>query len=153
MIFEDINKFKNKISNNGILMALDIGTKKIGIATSDFHQIITTPQLTIRPTANEDLFLKIKEQITEFNPIAIIIGLPLNMDESESEMSKYVRNFSKNLDEFLKNYNILLLDERLSSFSAFEILKENKKTKKRKELIDQISAAVILQSFIDLRYD
>ena len=132
MIFEDINKFKTKVGKEGVIMALDIGTKKIGIATSDFHQMISTPQLIIRKKTEEEFLLAIKEQIAEFKAKALVVGLPINMDESESQMSGYVRSFTANLDNFLDNFDILLLDERLSSFVAFEILKENKKTKKER---------------------
>jgi putative Holliday junction resolvase len=151
MIFEDIEQFKAKIGKKGIIMALDVGTKKIGIATSDFYQMIATPQLVIRQKTNKEFFIAIKAQIEEFKPSALVVGLPINMDESESDMSKYVRKFTKNIDEFLEGFDILLLDERLSSFVAFEILKENKKTKKRKNLIDQISAAIILRGFIEMQ--
>jgi putative Holliday junction resolvase len=149
MISEDINKFKTKVGKEGVTMALDIGTKKIGIATSDFYQMISTPQLVIRKKTEKEFLLAIKEQIAEFKAKALVIGLPINMDESESQMSGYVRDFATKLDDFLDDFDILLLDERLSSFVAFEILKENKKTKKRKILIDQISAAVILRGFIE----
>jgi putative holliday junction resolvase len=150
MIFEDIKQFKLKIDKQGVIMALDIGTKKIGIATSDFYQMIATPQMVIRKKNREEFLLAIKEQIKEFAPKALIIGLPINMDETESQMSGYVRDFAQDLDNFLNNFDILLLDERLSSFVAFEILKENNKTRKRKDLIDQISAAIILRGFIEI---
>ena len=149
MIFEDIEKFKEKIGREGVIMALDIGTKKIGIATSDFHQMIATPQLLIHQKTLEEFFLSIQEQIAQFQPKALVIGLPINIDDSESEMSQYVRKFTKNLDQFLMNFDILLLDERFSTFEASLIIKENKKTKKQRKLIDKISAAVILRGFIN----
>ena len=150
MIYEDINLFKNAIDQQGVLMSLDVGTKKIGVATSDFNRIIATPKTIIRKKLQIDSISEIKKIIDEFNVVAIIIGLPLHMNNSESEISQYVRKFADILTKSTPSHPILLLDERLSTFMAFEIIKENKRTKKRAELIDKISAGIILEYFLSI---
>ncbi len=133
-------------------MAIDVGTKRIGIAVSDKSRMIASPKATINRKNNINDFGKIKDLILENDIKAIIIGLPLNMDESENEMSQFSRRFAKNLDEFLNDVKIYLHDERLTSFIAKDDLLTAIKGKKdkKKTIIDQMAASIILQSFLAL---
>ena len=144
MIYNNLKELNQHLPNKGRLMALDVGTKTIGIAICDGNWLIANPKLTISRVGGKKDFLAIAKIIEENKIAAIIIGLPINMDESESEMSKFVRKFANNLDDFLnanqiKN-KITFFDERLSSFEAEEIMQSGKvKHNKRKKLIDQIA--------------
>ncbi len=154
MIYKDLERLKQDLPNKGRLLGLDIGTKTIGVAVSDRDWLIANPKLTIGRKGGKADFLELKNIIEEHKIYAIVIGLPLNMDESESAMSDFVRRFADNLDEFLtKNgciSKIVFFDERLSSFAAEELMESGRaKNRKRKGLIDQIAASVILQGAID----
>ena len=81
----------------------------------------------------------------------IVIGLPLNADGTESEMSKFVQDFGKKLSE-KSGLQVFYQDERYTSFEAEEYLKEaGIKWEKRKELLDKVSAQIILQNYLDER--
>ena len=152
MIYNDILQLNQDLENEGRLMGLDVGTKTIGIAISDSLKMIATPKLTIKRQSNKKDFLVIQKLILENRIKALIIGLPLNMDGSESAMSKFVRKFTEELDQFLINAKIVFGDERLSSFEAEDVINEKIKSRNRdkKTLIDQIAAAVILQSVLNV---
>lgn len=150
MIYNSIKQLKQDLPNKGRLMALDVGTKTIGVATSDDLWLLSTPKLTIKRQGEKTDFPKLKTLIDEYKIAAIIVGLPLNMDGSESKMSEFVRKFTTNLESFLIDMKIGFFDERLSSFEAEEIMREAQTKRNRKdEVIDQIAASVILQNFID----
>ncbi|MCE3255242.1 MAG: Holliday junction resolvase RuvX [Rickettsiaceae bacterium] len=150
MIYKDLAQLNQLLTNKGRLLGLDIGTKTIGVAVCDGSWLIANPKLTISRKGGEWDFAQIKKLIDENAIKAIIIGLPLNMDDSESEISKLVRKFADNLDQFLGDFKLAFFDERLSSFAAREIM-HNSKTKnhRRKSLVDQIAASIILQGAID----
>lgn len=135
-------------STLGRILGLDVGSKRIGVALSDELRFIASPKMVLHRKSNKDDFLKIQEFIKEYKILAIIIGLPLNMDDSESEMSKFVRNFTDNLDDFFdKKIPILLVDERLSSFEARRY--GSSKLSRKNQHCDDIAAAVILQACLD----
>lgn len=132
-------------------MAIDVGSKRLGIAKSDETRMIATPKLIINRQSNLKDFAKIKELINEFQAKALVIGYPINMDGSLIKMSEFAENFAKNLDEFLSDLNlaIFLFEERLTSFEArnfgYNKISRNHKTKH----IDDIAASLILQHFLD----
>ena len=131
------------------IIALDIGTKRIGIAVSDAMHFGATPLCTInRDKNNPSLALdKIKQICKEYNTDTILIGIPYNMDGTLGFQAKDCINFIKPLK---KDYIILQQDERLSSNQAEDILKQlGKKYTKNKALIDMKAAAIILQDYLD----
>jgi putative Holliday junction resolvase len=155
MIYNDLKQLKQDLpasgSQRGRLLGLDVGTKTIGVAISDASWLISNPRLTILRKGGKADFLAIKNFIGENKITAIVIGLPLNMDGSESAMSDFVRKFAIRLDEFLINSKITFFDERLSSFEAEELMESGKiKNNKRKEKIDQIAASLILQGALEV---
>ena len=128
-------------------LALDIGKARIGIAIS--HSWLATNYQTLytktwTKDTNQIAEIVKKEAIEE-----VIVGLPLNMDGTESEMCIYAKKFCEMLKSKILA-KIIFVDERLSSISAEEIMhSSNVKTSKKKGLIDQIAATVILQTYID----
>ncbi len=128
-------------------LALDIGKARIGIAISHSwlasnYQTLYTKTWT--KDTNQIAEIIKKEAIEE-----VIVGLPLKMDGTESEMCIYAKNFCEMLKSKILA-KIIFVDERLSSISAEEIMhSSNVKTSKKKGLIDQIAATVILQTYID----
>ena len=127
------------------IIALDIGTKRIGIAVSDALWLGASPIETIK--RDKSSIEKIKSVCKEYKTNTILIGVPYNMDGSLGFQAKDCLNFI----EPLKNeYEILYQDERLSSDTAENILKtQGKKYTKNKALVDTAAACVILQEYLD----
>lgn len=129
------------------ILALDVGKKRIGVAICDKTQTFCLPKEIIHRKNEFDDFGKIKQILLENKIKIIVIGLPINMDDSDSEISNYIEKFANNLDIFLeKKYQIFLFDERLTSFAARNINKS--KIAKNKKYYDDIAASIILESFL-----
>ena len=134
-------------SNVETVLAFDFGLKQIGVA---FGQTITNQSTGIKiikakngvPNWNE-----IKTIVEEWNPNTLVVGLPINMDDSESDMSKLTRTFAKGLKDRIHK-NVKLMDERLSSREAKNEVKEVFKTFDATKA-DHIAASFILQSYLN----
>lgn len=149
MIFKSLDQLNQALPKSGRLMAIDVGTKRIGIAISDESRFIATPKLILNRQSNQKDFAKIQEFISENKVAGIIIGLPLTMDGKSQPMSEFAEKFAANFDEFLeKKFPILLFEERLSSFEAREI-HHSELSRKKNKFVDDIAASFILQHFLD----
>lgn len=131
------------------IMGLDFGKARIGIALSDIMGFLATPLTTLKRTTEEN-DLKFLDDIIKQNKVeTVVIGYPFEMSGNKGNTCVLVEEFA----EKLKNYcdvKIVFVDERLSSVEAEEQLKETiKDWKKRKELLDQVSASIILQTYLD----
>lgn len=128
------------------IMALDIGTKRIGIALSDFLHVIATGNCVIERQPETVAIEKIKQIATENKVKTIIAGVPINMDGTQGEQAKDCINFMKN---FETEFEIIFEDERLTSEQAEENLRERKVDfRKNKGLVDIESACIILQQYL-----
>ena len=128
-------------------LAIDYGNKRTGLAICDESETITSP-LAVLDT-NENLIEKITQIIKDETVGAIVLGLPLNMDETQGPQARIVRDFSQQLKKHI-DIPIHFEDERLSSFAAEDKLAAAELTrKKKKERLDAVAAAVILQTFLD----
>ena len=130
-------------------LAIDYGNKRTGLAICDEGETIASPLQALATGTN--LIDKIIEVITEQNVGAIVIGLPLNMDDSEGPAAKCIRRFGDKLKKHV-DIPIHFHDERLSSFDAEQKLAGQMTRKKKKARIDAIAAATILQSFLDSKH-
>lgn len=130
-------------------MGIDYGDKRIGVALSDLLCIISSPY-EVFINKGEDESLKHLNKIIKENDVdEIAMGLPLNMDGSEGERARLHREFGQKLSDF-SGVTVHFVDERLTSAEAEEILiSSGVRREKRKELIDKLSAQIILQTFID----
>ena len=136
------------------ILGLDYGTKTVGVAISD-PLLLTAQELeTIvrqRPNALRHTLVRIKEICEEYQVERIILGYPRNMDDSEGFRCEETLEFKKLLEKRV-DIPIELLDERLTTVYADEILEESGVAKRdRKKVIDQIAAAIILQDYLDNR--
>ena len=128
-------------------IALDIGKSRIGIATS-YSTIASNKETLYCKSWSKDTDY-IADLVKNFGAEEVVVGLPLNMDGTESEMCQYVRQFCEMLSKKISS-KIIFVDERLSSIEADEYMHcSNVKTSKKKGLIDQIDAMIILQSYLD----
>ena len=130
-------------------MGLDYGKARIGIVFSDLTCTIATADRIYKCKGTEEDLKFLNELAKEKDVGNIVMGLPLNADGTESEMSKVVQDFGQKLSE-LSQINVFYQDERYTSFEAEEYLKEaGIKWEKRKELLDKVSAQIILQNYLD----
>lgn len=129
------------------IIALDIGTKRIGIATCDAFWISVNPLKTINRKNDKEALEEIKKICQEYQTDTILIGIPYNMDGTLGFQAK---NCLKFIEPLRTSYVILEQDERLSSSAAEEILKnQGKKYTKNKSLVDSMAASVILKEYIE----
>ena len=132
-------------------LGLDLGTKTLGIATSDLTETIATTLTTLR-FQDEDydsLLGPLKEIIINEKIDKIVLGFPKNMDNSIGERAEVTLAFMKKLEiEF--GLEVILIDERLTSVISNQILiQADISRKKRKKKVDGIAAQLILQSYLD----
>ena len=145
----DAAAFAETLPGLGRLLSLDIGTRTIGLATASADWRFATARETLKrtkPGADMEALrqLAAKEEIR-----GLVIGLPLNMDGSDSERTQSVRAQARNLSKGL-GLPILLWDERWSTASAESaLIAQDMSRAKRAERIDSHAAAVILQAAID----
>lgn len=132
------------------IMGLDVGTKRIGIAISDFLLITAQPCETISREPENKALEKITELCNTNNIQKIIIGLPKNMNGTIGEQAKDCENFASLIKQKLPHCEIIFEDERLTSKQAEGILAlQGKKYTKNKGLVDLKSACIILQQYLD----
>lgn len=130
-------------------MALDVGDKRIGIALSDSLKIIANPYETYnrKNTAQDTEYFKKLVQQKEVS--LIICGLPLSMSGEENTQTQKTREFVQSFQNAL-GVEIKFIDERLTSWSAEQVLLEaNMRREDRKTVIDKVAATIILQHYLD----
>ncbi|MEE3350148.1 MAG: Holliday junction resolvase RuvX [Candidatus Gastranaerophilaceae bacterium] len=127
------------------VMALDIGTKRIGIALSDFLLMLASGHSYIQRQPETDALDKILKIAKENKVEKIVVGVPVNMDGTKGFQAEDCINFSKNI----KGFDIVYEDERLTSDTAEENLRERKiDFRKEKGLVDVESARLILEQYL-----
>jgi len=133
----------------GRFLGFDVGTKTIGLALSDTKRTIATPFQVIHRTQwkkDAETLLKV---IKEYHILGIIVGFPLNMDGTEGPRCQSIRQFIANLLS-LTDLPVCLWDERLSTMAVTRTLLEADLSRaKRKNVVDKMAAAYILQGFLD----
>lgn len=130
-------------------MGIDYGDKRIGVAMTDALCIISSPYEVFENRSQKASLQHLAELIKQFNVDEVAMGLPLNMDGSEGERAKIHRAFGEKLAK-LSGVKVDYVDERLTSAEAEEILIQSKvRREKRKELIDKLSAQIILQTYLN----
>ncbi len=130
------------------LIGIDLGEKRTGLAISDQTALIASPLKIIK---TEHLLEELKEIVASEKITDIVIGMPKNMNNTIGESGKKVLQIKEKLASQLK-LNIYLEDERRTTIIAEEYMIEtNVKNRKKKERVDKIAAALILQSYLDRR--
>ncbi|MFZ0034944.1 MAG: Holliday junction resolvase RuvX [Sedimentisphaerales bacterium] len=128
-------------------MAIDYGDKHTGLAICDPAETIASPLAVIE--GQKDLIKKITDIVRSENVEAVVLGLPLNMDDSQGPQAERVCRFAEQLKAHLQ-IPIHLQDERLTSFAANEKLAPAEFTrKKKKKRLDAVAAAEILEAFLE----
>lgn len=148
MIFESVADFRALLPDGGVLIGLDIGSKTIGTAFCDAGWSFASPADLIKRSKFTKDKSELKAAIATRPTRGIVIGLPLNMDGSESPRSQSSRAFAKNIADL--GLPILLRDERWSTQAVErDMIAADMSRAKRAEKIDSGAAAFILQGAID----
>ena len=131
------------------ILGIDLGEKRIGISISDELGITAQGLPTINSISEIEDLKNIKEVINKFRVEKIVLGLPKNMNGSLGKQAQKAISFAEKLKTYFQ-LSVELEDERLSTSKAEKFLIEtNRSRKKRKKVIDKMSAVIILQSFLD----
>ena len=132
------------------VLALDLGTKTLGLAISDATNIIASPLCVLRYD-NEDyesLLNELESIINKYSIDTLVLGLPKNMDNSLGFAAQRSLKFKELLDNKF-NVDTILIDERLSTVEAENILIENNmRRESRKKVIDSAAAMIILETYL-----
>ena len=132
-------------------LALDMGSKRIGVAISDQSGIIAQALETIASTNPERDLRRVLEIVSDYDVTEIVIGVPYNMDGSEGHQVEKIRKF-KDLISGNVTVPVYEWDERLTTVAAERALLEADMSRaKRRKVIDKVAAALILQGHLDRR--
>ncbi len=133
------------------IMAVDLGLVRTGLAISDELELLASPVGTVTERNLNVLAEKIAATATEHGAGALVVGLPRNMDGSKGESAERAEAFAEQL-RTLTGLSVSLWDERLTTVSAIGYLNEtNVRGKKRKAIVDTVSATIILEDYLNSR--
>lgn len=133
------------------IMSVDLGDARTGIAICDKTEFLASPLGTIYEKEPLKILQKVAIAAVEYGAQQIVVGLPLNMDGSSGERAKKAEEFANRLKQ-LVSVPIVTWDERQSTMAAAQHLNAtNTRGKKRKEVIDQVAAVVILEGYLAYR--
>ncbi len=135
------------------ILGIDYGTKRVGVATTDPLQIICSALTTV-PT--REIFDFLEKYIAEEEVEGIVVGEPLHKDGKPAQIAPLVVGFVRKLEELYPNLEIATQDERFTSIDAKQIILlsgAKKKKRRNKSLVDKVSAALILQNYMDNKND
>ncbi|MEQ3499081.1 Holliday junction resolvase RuvX [Tenacibaculum sp. SSH1-16] len=132
----------------GRIVAIDFGKKRTGIAVTDELQIIASGLTTVNTS---ELITFLKEYTQKENVELFLVGKPKQMDNSDSESEVLILPFLEKLEKAIPSIPIKRIDERFTSKMAFQTMIDSglkKKQRQNKALVDEISATIILQSYL-----
>ena len=132
----------------GRILAIDFGKKRTGIAATDELQIIASGLTTVN---TDDLIPFLKDYISKNQVELFVVGKPKQMNNTDSESEALILPFLKKLKNQIPQIPLLRIDERFTSKIAFQTMIDgglNKKKRQNKALVDEISATIILQSYL-----
>lgn len=134
-----------------VIMAVDYGDVRTGIAVCDKLEMLASPVCVITQRDPEKLIKEITELAAKYKAERFVVGLPKNMDSTIGERGQKCTAFAEALENF-SSIETVMVDERLTTVIAHNALNEtNVRGKKRKQTVDKVAAVVILQSYIDSR--
>ena len=131
------------------IMALDVGSRTIGIACSDALLMTAQGIETIRRTSLENDFNRLRELISEYEVHELVVGMPKNMNGTKGERAEKTEEFVEKMKAVV-DLPVTFWDERLSTVMAErQLIAADVSRKKRKGVIDKMAAVVILQGYLD----
>ena len=136
----------------GRIIGIDYGRKRSGIAVTDPAGIFASPLTTV-PT--HELLEFLKKYFAKEDVDCIVIGEPKQMDNTVSEAEQYIKPFIKQLGKTFPDIRIERVDERFTSMLATQAILDSgisKKSRRDKALVDKVSAAIILQTYLEMKH-
>ena len=131
------------------IIGIDYGDARVGIAASDGTGFLASAVCTVNVNGMRDACKKVADKIKELGGTKIVLGLPKNMDGSESFRADKSKAFAEMISE-ATNLEVVFVDERLSTVEAYTYMNiTDFNGKKRRAVIDALSAQIILQSYLD----
>lgn len=131
------------------ILAIDYGQKRVGLAVTDEGQIIATPLTTVH---SKDIINFLKDYLSREPVELFVVGEPRQMNNAPSESVKFTEPFVRLLAKTFPDVKIARIDERFTSKMAQRTILEagaRKKERQRKDLVDMVSAVIILQSYLE----
>lgn len=131
------------------ILAIDYGQKRVGLAVTDSEQIIASGLTAVH---TKDVMSYLKQYLTKQAVSAFVIGEAKNLDNTPAESSRFIEPFVRRLVKEFPDIPIYRVDERFTSKMAFQSMIDaglKKKSRQNKALVDEISATIILQSYLD----
>jgi putative holliday junction resolvase len=132
------------------ILAIDYGTKRVGLAVTDPLKIIASALDTVH---SKDIFVFLKTYLETEEVEDFVVGMPVNLDGEDTNNTPHVKGFVKNLKKTFPDIPVHLHDERFTSKMALQAMiagGSSKKDRREKGNIDKISAAIILQSYMEM---
>ncbi len=134
-----------------VIMSVDLGKARTGIAVCDKTEFLASPYTVIFEKSPNKLPEKVAQAAKEVKAELIVVGLPKNMDGSEGESAQNARDFAKKIQD-ITGLETVMQDERGTTVTAHNFLNTtNTRGKKRKNVIDEVAATIILQDYLDKR--
>lgn len=141
--------YKAQTNNMGRILSIDYGGKRTGLAVTDPLKIIATG---LRTVETPKLMAFLKDYILKESVELIIIGMPVNWDDSDTHATPLVKKFIKDLKKVFPNLPVKEVDERFTSKMASQAMLEmglKKKQRQDKAMIDQVAATIMLQEYLN----
>ena len=133
------------------ILAVDLGLARTGLAISDMRETLASPVATVEERDLDRLAARIAAEATRLQAQELVVGHPRNMDGSRGESAQRAEAFARQLEQ-LTGLPTALWDERMTTVSAIGYLNQvNVRGKKRKQVVDTVSATIILQDYLDAR--
>jgi putative holliday junction resolvase len=131
----------------GVRLGVDPGDARIGVARSDPSGVLATPVETV-PRGKGDL-RRLRKIVTEHEAVEVVVGLPRSLSGGEGPAAVKAREFARRLAERVAPVPVRLTDERLTTVTAEAMLRDQRKGARRRAVVDQVAAVVILQQALD----
>ena len=135
----------------GRLLAIDYGRKRVGLAVTDNKQIIANGLTTVH---SKDVISYLKDYLSKEDVECIVVGEPFDMQGKASDAARYIDPFVKHLKKQFPELDVVRIDERFTSQMAIKTMQDaglGRKARQNKELVDTISATIILQSYMEFK--
>ena len=131
------------------VLALDVGDRRIGVATSDPTGTLATPLITLERTDEASDIESVQRLVSEHEAAEIVVGMPFSLSGRRGVQARKVEEFTQALSAHTA-IPVIFVDERLSSVEAERMIRASgKKPSREKPLVDAVAAAIILQSYLD----
>lgn len=148
-LIDNEHVYDAKVVLASTVLCFDFGEQRIGVAVGEHVLANANPLTTIDNESNEIRFEAITKLVKEWQPKLLIVGLPLSLDGTETSVTQLCKKFARRLNGRF-NIPVMLIDERYSSVEASDLLKQaGVKGRAQKEMLDQVAAQTILQSYFD----